>query len=101
MASRSCRSFAHSSIPGPPSVGGGGAAAAAAAGALDLPHHRSTPRQKSPLQFPLPPIAKWSSLALKCLRGKEAMKPPSCEIKKEGILNRSVGIFPRFVVRFY
>jgi len=55
----------------------------------------------SPLQFPLPPIPKWSSLALKCLRGKEAMKPPSCEIKKEGILNRSVGIFPRFVVRFY
>jgi hypothetical protein len=71
------------------------ATAAAAAGALfHLPHHRSTPRQK----FPLPPIPKWSSLALS---GKEVMKPPSCEIKKEGLLNRSVGVFPRFAVRFY
>jgi hypothetical protein len=32
-------------------------------------------------------------LALKCLRGKEAMKPPSCEIKKEGLLHRSVVYF--------
>jgi len=93
------------------------AAAAAAAGAVfHLPHHRRYCGdeedekllvllvRQSPLQFPLPLIPKWSSLALKCLNrlwGKEAMKPPSCEIKKEGLLNRSVGVFPRFAVRFY